>query len=283
VPNPDEKYFLVVPTVYHFASGRDIPKPFLIAAGPDLATRIQERLNRFWVSPDEATQDCGYDIAHQNDPALEFGQERFIIKEPAAPFTEHPDYPCLYNAIVIVHMNGEQMTPAKGYQPSAVTRSQTIDDGDDKDQLEDRLRLAGSFAPLVEWNCTTCQEKVNPRKSLQLWSAPPLFILQIARFTQDCTSKNDRLIEYPNVLDLAKFVIGPQKDTALPYELIGVVRHLGSTIAGGHYAATAWNHPDEKWYIFNDDYCHEATQEDIHSRSAYLLFYERIEQKEHKQ
>jgi ubiquitin carboxyl-terminal hydrolase 4/11/15 len=109
-----------------------------------------------------------------------------------------------------------------------------------------------------------------------------LFIIQLGRFTQDRTTKNDRLVEYPEEINLAQFVIGPQKAAPLKYRLMGIIKHLGSTIAAGHYGAVVLNRFNDKWYAFNDHICHEATHDDVHSRSAYLLFYERQEDDDSK-
>jgi hypothetical protein len=280
VPDRALTYFIAVPTVSDFLIGRGVPNPFLVAAGPDLARRVRARLDRFWGAPCEPSAD---DLAFASSPGVDFGGERFVVEEPRQPPVPHAAYPFVYDSVVAVHLNAEEMTAERGFRFAAARNSAAVGAGEDKDRLEERLRLAGSFAPLPDWHCATCNVKVNPRKSVRLWAVAPLFIIQLGRFTHDPGSKNNRLIEYPEVLDLAQFVIGPQKERTLNYRLIGVIPHFGGNIIAGHYAAVAWNYATQKWYAFSDDLCKEATKEDIHTRLAYLLFYERIEREDDKE
>ena len=64
------------------------------------------------------------------------------------------------------------------------------------------------------------------------------------------------------------------------YRLYAVCEHHGG-LGGGHYTAHAKvsskdQDSDGTWYYFNDSNVSEAEPKDIHSSSAYLLFYEQV-------
>jgi ubiquitin carboxyl-terminal hydrolase 36/42 len=86
-----------------------------------------------------------------------------------------------------------------------------------------------------------CQEKFFPTTSI-----PELFTFHIVRFTVDRGNKNDRMVNFPDQLDMAPFVLRPQKAESLQYRLFGVVCHIGSTITSGHYTAFARHDATEK-------------------------------------
>jgi ubiquitin C-terminal hydrolase len=69
-------------------------------------------------------------------------------------------------------------------------------------------------------------------------------------------------------LDLRKYVIGPERSTAV-YDLYGVVEHMGS-LRYGHYTALCKT-AQGNWLRFNDETC--SIIDTCVVKDAYLLFY----------
>ena len=58
------------------------------------------------------------------------------------------------------------------------------------------------------------------------------------------------------------------------YRIMGIVVHLGSSIASGHYIA--YIRAGEKWFKMNDDTVIAVCWRTVRRKKAYLLFYEQI-------
>jgi ubiquitin carboxyl-terminal hydrolase 4/11/15 len=127
-----------------------------------------------------------------------------------------------------------------------------------------------------EWYCPKCCEHVCANKKMDIWMVPPVLFVHLKRFVSGGVShtKLDTRVEFPEILDMGPFVIGPQKDETLVYGLKAVSEHSGS-LAGGHYTAHAMA-DDHKWYYFNDSSVTQASLADARCSEAYLIMYERI-------
>ena len=80
-------------------------------------------------------------------------------------------------------------------------------------------------------------------------------------------------VDYPFDLDLSEFAVEAEKRI---YDLVGVVKHIGSTIGSGHYIAFC--KLDGKWHEFNDKIVRPVDAKDVVSKDAYVLFYEEKEE-----
>lgn len=58
------------------------------------------------------------------------------------------------------------------------------------------------------------------------------------------------------------------------YNLIAVSSHCGG-MGGAHYTAFAKNKDDGKWYYFDDSSVSATSEDQIVSKAAYVLFYQR--------
>ncbi|KAG9335217.1 hypothetical protein JZ751_005572, partial [Albula glossodonta] len=76
-----------------------------------------------------------------------------------------------------------------------------------------------------------------------------------------------------NDLDMTEFLINPNAGPCT-YDLIAVSNHYGG-MGGGHYTAFAKNKDDGKWYYFDDSSVSPANEDQIVSKAAYVLFYQR--------
>ena len=131
-----------------------------------------------------------------------------------------------------------------------------------------------------KWYCPHCRDFVCASKKMDVWSTPKCLVLQLKRFetTESGTMKDDKLVEFPKVLDVDKYVIGP-RDEKTKYRLYAVSEHYG-TLGFGHCTAKATVPVGEgrrEWYEFNDSSCQLSSYQKTQTSGAYVLFYERID------
>lgn len=135
-----------------------------------------------------------------------------------------------------------------------------------------------------QWRCPKCKQFVCAEKKLGIWKLPKILIVQLKRFYGSglSTRKVDTFVDFPEILDMKKFVLGPQKnENEIKYRLYAVSNQYGN-LNSGHYTANARvkdpiNPDDDKgWYEFNDSIVSKSSELSVHSAAAYVLFYERI-------
>lgn len=110
---------------------------------------------------------------------------------------------------------------------------------------------------------------------------PEILIIHLKRFVKKVIGrsmrfvKNGDRIDYPiSEWDISQFCLPKAKGTK--YELNGVVVHYGR-MGGGHYTAMARNFQKKRWVNFDDsDVNYITNQNQIVTRNAYVLFYQRI-------
>ncbi|XP_036374081.1 ubiquitin carboxyl-terminal hydrolase 15-like isoform X2 [Megalops cyprinoides] len=126
------------------------------------------------------------------------------------------------------------------------------------------------------WYCPNCKQHQQATKKLDLWSLPPVMVVHLKRFSYSryMRDKLDSLVDFPlSDLDMSEFLINPNAGPCI-YDLIAVSNHYGG-MGGGHYTAFAKNKDDDKWYYFDDSSVSPANEEQIVSKAAYVLFYQR--------
>jgi ubiquitin carboxyl-terminal hydrolase 4/11 len=129
------------------------------------------------------------------------------------------------------------------------------------------------------WYCPRCKKHQQATKRFDLWKLPDILVVHLKRFSNSriLRDKIDTFVDFPiEGLDLenmvgeritAKTLMGLGEDPAalglgdvnepLIYDLYAVDEHLGG-LGGGHYRAFALNHPNNKWYHFDDSYVSEC-------------------------
>eukprot|EP01022_Parablepharisma_sp_SALTPOND_P011987 TRINITY_DN1528_c0_g1_i1.p2 TRINITY_DN1528_c0_g1~~TRINITY_DN1528_c0_g1_i1.p2 ORF type:complete len:951 (-),score=91.24 TRINITY_DN1528_c0_g1_i1:6395-9247(-) len=152
--------------------------------------------------------------------------------------------------------------------------------------LEDCLELFSKEEQLDEnnmWHCSKCKKNVQAIKKMTLYKLPRILIVQLKRFKQRVnplwvsSGKVTEFVEYPTKdLDMRKFVLGNADPANNLYDLFGVSSHYGE-LSGGHYVASCYNPVFGKWLRFNDEHVERATEEDIVTNLAYVLFYHRVD------
>jgi ubiquitin carboxyl-terminal hydrolase 4/11/15 len=149
--------------------------------------------------------------------------------------------------------------------------------------LDDCMRLFSSnekLGPEDPWYCPQCKDHKQAFKKFDLWRIPQILVVHLKRFQYSRLFREKLLtnVEFPtDVWDISQFV--PPQPTPPLYRLYAVSDHMGG-LGGGHYVAHARNRDTGKWYLFNDSMCHEVGPQDVRGNSAYVLFYERINQAE---
>ncbi|KAJ8382764.1 hypothetical protein SKAU_G00035420 [Synaphobranchus kaupii] len=146
-------------------------------------------------------------------------------------------------------------------------------------QLKDCIQLFTTKEKLGAedpWYCPNCKEHQQASKKLDLWSLPPVLVVHLKRFSYSryMRDKLDSLVDFPlSDLDMSEFLINPNAGPCT-YDLIAVSNHYGG-LGGGHYTAFAKNKDNDKWYYFDDSSVSSANGDQIVSKAAYVLFYQR--------
>uniref|UniRef100_A0A8C3EMX3 Ubiquitin carboxyl-terminal hydrolase n=1 Tax=Corvus moneduloides TaxID=1196302 RepID=A0A8C3EMX3_CORMO len=201
--------------------------------------------------------------SYSHSGSLLFGQP-FLI---AVPRNNTEDK--LYNLLLLRIWNQKALTFTVEYKPPKkpfVKLKDCIELFTTKEKL-------GAEDP---WYCPNCKEHQQATKKLDLWSLPPVLVVHLKRFSYSryMRDKLDTLVDFPiSDLDMSEFLINPNAGPCR-YNLIAVSNHYGG-MGGGHYTAFAKNKDDGKWYYFDDSSVSTASEDQIVSKAAYVLFYQR--------
>lgn len=137
-------------------------------------------------------------------------------------------------------------------------------------------------AQLRQWK----NKKLITVKTLNFISLPKVLVIHLSRFFYDLTKKNNTIITYPFILNIAL-----KNHKVNKYRLYGIVNHSGNLISG-HYTSLInknYEHSlktdEQKWYYFDDEVVKRENNHGdmdngvnkISSKDVYVLFYERID------
>ncbi|XP_007253331.3 ubiquitin carboxyl-terminal hydrolase 4 [Astyanax mexicanus] len=145
--------------------------------------------------------------------------------------------------------------------------------------LKECIELFTTMETLGEhdpWYCPTCKKHQRATKKFDLWSLPRILVVHLKRFSYNrCwRDKLDTIVDFPiRDLNMSEFVCDP-KAAPYVYDLVAVSNHYGG-MGGGHYTAYAKNKVDGKWYYFDDSSVSSASEDQIVTKAAYVLFYQR--------
>ena len=130
------------------------------------------------------------------------------------------------------------------------------------------------------WYCPRCKKHQEATKKFDLWDLPQVLIIHLKRFSYNrfWRDKLDTMVDFPvEGLDMSPYLIkranSPQNQT---YDLIAVANHYGG-LGGGHYTAYGKNRETGSWHYFDDSNVSPASEENVVSKGAYVLFYQRRE------
>ncbi|KAL2803833.1 ubiquitin carboxyl-terminal hydrolase 4 isoform b, partial [Daubentonia madagascariensis] len=152
--------------------------------------------------------------------------------------------------------------------------------------LRDCIELFTTMETLGEhdpWYCPTCKKHQQATKKFDLWSLPKILVVHLKRFSYNryWRDKLDTVVEFPvRALNMSEFVCDL---SARPYvyDLIAVSNHYGA-MGVGHYTAYAKNKLNGKWYYFDDSNVSLASEDQIVTKAAYVLFYQRRDDESYK-
>ncbi|KAJ8258597.1 hypothetical protein COCON_G00176090 [Conger conger] len=126
------------------------------------------------------------------------------------------------------------------------------------------------------WYCPTCKKHQQATKKFDLWSLPNILVVHLKRFSYNrCwRDKLDSVVDFPvRDLNMSEFVCDPRAGPYV-YDLIAVSNHYGR-MGGGHYTAYCKNKSNGQWHYFDDSSVFPATEDQIVTKAAYVLFYQR--------
>uniref|UniRef100_A0A1A8N702 ubiquitinyl hydrolase 1 n=2 Tax=Nothobranchius rachovii TaxID=451742 RepID=A0A1A8N702_9TELE len=150
-------------------------------------------------------------------------------------------------------------------------------------QLQECIDLFTTVETLEEenpWYCPVCKKHQLATKKLDLWSLPEVLIIHLKRFsyTKFTREKLETIVDFPlRDLDFSRFLLRRHLSTEEPpscYDLIAVSNHYGG-LRDGHYTSYAQNKDNGQWYYFDDSKVTYASEEQIVTNAAYVLFYHR--------
>uniref|UniRef100_A0A2K5RDJ2 Ubiquitin carboxyl-terminal hydrolase n=1 Tax=Cebus imitator TaxID=2715852 RepID=A0A2K5RDJ2_CEBIM len=145
--------------------------------------------------------------------------------------------------------------------------------------LRDCIELFTTMETLGEhdpWYCPSCKKHQQATKKFDLWSLPKILVVHLKRFSYNryWRDKLDTVVEFPiRGLNMSEFVCN-QSARPYVYDLIAVSNHYGA-MGVGHYTAYAKNKLNGKWYYFDDSNVSLASEDQIVTKAAYVLFYQR--------
>jgi len=148
--------------------------------------------------------------------------------------------------------------------------------------LVDCIRLFNEEEQLSQndsWYCSECKDHVQAFKKFAIWTAPPLLVIHLKRFSyrgRAFRERLDHLVDFPlKDLDLSEFVEG-QPGVEHKYDLFAVSNHYGN-LGGGHYTAYAKSRNDDTWFSFDDSSVSVVRDPEskVVSTASYVLFYKR--------
>lgn len=149
--------------------------------------------------------------------------------------------------------------------------------------LEDCLHCFTQREELAEEDWVECEETKQRERSLKkldLWNTPECLIIHLKRFGSERIGgpvhKINTFVRFPMDLDLSPWVCGLPSKHNTQYKLYAVVNHSGS-LSFGHYTShcKVGEGSERQWYHFNDSRVSSASESDVVSGEAYILFYER--------
>ncbi|KAL0890978.1 hypothetical protein Bca101_014961 [Brassica carinata] len=154
----------------------------------------------------------------------------------------------------------------------------TVEIDGDISTLEDALRRFTRTEILDgenKYKCGRCKSYERAKKKLKIAEPPNVLTIALKRFQSGKFGKLNKLIRFPENLDLTPYVSGGSEKSH-DYKLYGVVVHLDTMNASfsGHYVCYVRN-TQNKWYKADDNTVVTSDVERVLTKGAYMLFYAR--------
>ncbi|KAL0350159.1 UNVERIFIED_CONTAM: Ubiquitin carboxyl-terminal hydrolase 17 [Sesamum radiatum] len=126
-----------------------------------------------------------------------------------------------------------------------------------------------------KYKCSRCKSYEKAKKELTVLEAPNILTIVLKRFRSGNLEKLNKLVQFPEVLNLAPYMSG-MNDKYPVYDLYAVVVHLGVMNAAysGHYVSYVKDFQGD-WFRIDDSRVSRVDLETVLSVEAYILFYAR--------
>ncbi|XP_057504573.1 ubiquitin carboxyl-terminal hydrolase 16-like [Actinidia eriantha] len=126
-----------------------------------------------------------------------------------------------------------------------------------------------------KYQCSRCKSYEKAKKKLTVLEAPNILTIALKRFQSGKFGKLNKLIQFPEILDLAPYM-SRTSDNSPVYRLYGVVVHLDVMNAAfsGHYVCYVKN-VQKKWFKIDDSTVKAVELENVLTKRAYMLLYAR--------
>ena len=121
--------------------------------------------------------------------------------------------------------------------------------------------------------CNWCKGQFNAYYSTKLYYGPEILIIVLNRGKG--IEFNVKL-EFTESIDLSQYF--QLNNYGNVYNLIGVVTHMGESVASGQFIANAKSPIDGQWYTYNDDLVFKVEnfkKQIIDYAMPYILFYQK--------
>ncbi|KAL2504507.1 Ubiquitin carboxyl-terminal hydrolase 17 [Abeliophyllum distichum] len=154
----------------------------------------------------------------------------------------------------------------------------TVEIDGDIDTLEEALVQFTTSETLTgdnKYKCSRCKSYQKAKKKLTVLEAPNILTIVLKRFRSGNLGKLDKLVQFPEVLNLAPFMSGTS-DKCHIYSLYGLVVHLDIMNAAysGHYISYVKDFRGD-WFRIDDSRVIPVELETVLSEQAYILLYAR--------
>ena len=146
------------------------------------------------------------------------------------------------------------------------------------------------------YKCENCNKKVNLKKSNIILDLPNILVIHLNRMiynnnTGEFEKMNSKL-DFPLELDMKKYCIqnNLHNEDYYKYQLRGINIHKGTAKAGHYISLIQTSKEEKKWFLFDDSFVSEYNFNNFEdefnnnesNNSAYILFYEAIQEKQMK-
>ena len=118
--------------------------------------------------------------------------------------------------------------------------------------------------------CSNCHSQNSTKKITTISALPRILVIHLSRFRG--LQKINNFVRFPEHASI-KYKIDDNEYNQ-QYRVMGVVVHIGPSIAQGHYVC--YVRAGENWMKANDETVTTVRFKSVRRKKAYLLFYEQM-------
>jgi ubiquitin C-terminal hydrolase len=130
--------------------------------------------------------------------------------------------------------------------------------------------LTSLTAALPQQTCERCRGIATRYPTATFERLPPVLILHLVRFIG--MAKNNARVTFEDRLDLSSCISRPGSTDSCVYNLHSIIEHQGK-FGGQNNHFVSYVRIGNEWRCFNDSFVSAISDDDVHKRQAYALFY----------